>query len=110
MGQLKAYEKVIRRALAKTFAMHLAKPGEEMPHRFLVFWPVIKLIGIGPAIASDSERLSSPNELRSRSAEVFPSPHGVLAGLAVRGSIPTLHGVDAPAISDSEACHLKWLG
>src|SRR5215831_7132902 len=66
-----------------------------------------KLIRIRASIVTDSDCLSTPDQLRPAEAEIAPALKGEIAGASVRSPVPAFHRLDGEAVSDLEAAGSK---
>src|SRR5215469_853115 len=70
-------------------------------------WRNYKLIRIRPPFMRNSNRFSSPDEFRSALTEAPPTANRKLAGLSIRGPIPTLHRLNRDPVANANSCALE---
>src|SRR5690606_35617470 len=82
---------------------------QQFTDRLFVARSIVELIGVGPAVGGDGERLASPDDLAAALAEVPPAAQRVLAGSTVGGAVPALHRVHTPAVADGNPADCQRL-
>jgi hypothetical protein len=110
MGELQRDEKVGVGLM--TFAVALLDGGEKLRQAFLTASRGQQLVRVGPTLCHNSDRFPAPDQLRPTFAEPPPASQQGLGGTAVGCGIPSFHGVNAPAVANSDPTYsdrlCKW--
>ena len=107
VGKLETNEKIV--GGAEAFGMGIVESGEKLPKAVLVFGGGQSLVRVGPAVGLYGGGLTAPDELGPAEPEVAPATDGVLGGRTVAVGVPSLHGVNAPAVAHGYAAHFDGL-
>src|SRR5439155_4436979 len=108
VGQLKADQKVVRRAEAALVLLDERRSqGRDRGFRAV---EEQELVGIRASIVAHRNRLASPDQLGAALPEAPPATQGEVGRLALPGPVPAFHRENAEPVSDSPAVERAGTG